>query len=288
MKLVKAVAIFILSALLFVGIYAVANLNGWMIKKSSPEEVAALIEPHISVFKPQGDGPFPTILMFHGCGGIKQQQVFWANIFQSWGYAAVYVDSYVGRGIDRERALSQVCQGKELIGGERAADVLIAMAWTKQQPWADFDNLTLAGWSHGAWSIMDAFALEYDDKLPHSLNTAPDASLKDVDNLVLFYPYCGLGDQGSENGWKQTPSTIAITVEHDSVVGDNVCEASFKTIENNTAHFQHEVLANVDHAFDSPVALELAGFTDASPTQDDSTATIKARRLIRKFLVNAE
>ncbi len=288
MKLIKAAVILILFALLFVGIYAAANLNGWMIKKSSPEEVAALIEPHISVFKPQGVGPFPTILMFHGCGGIKQQQVFWANIFQSWGYAAIYVDSYAGRNIDRERALSQVCQGKELIGGERAADVLTAMAWAKQQSWANLNDLTLAGWSHGAWSIMDAFALENKGVLPHSLNSAPDASLKDVDNLVLSYPYCGLGDQGSENGWKQTPSTIAITVEHDSVVGDNICDASFKTIEKNTSHFQHEVLANVDHAFDSPVALKLAGFADASPTQDDLTATIKARRQIRKFLANSK
>ena len=31
---------------------------------------AAWLEPHLAVAKPDGEGPFPVSLQFHGCGGI--------------------------------------------------------------------------------------------------------------------------------------------------------------------------------------------------------------------------
>lgn len=284
MKLVKAAVIFILLALLFVGIYAAANLNGWMIKKSSPEGIAALIAPHISVLKPQGSGPFPTILMFHGCGGNQDQQVYWAKNFQEWGFAAVIVNSFVGRGIDSERALSHVCQGRQLIGGERAGDVFTAIAWVKQQLWVDTNALTLAGWSHGAWSIMDAFALEKMNSLPHNLNAAPNADLKEIANLVLFYPYCGIADQGSEKGWNHHPATLALTAEHDSIVGDHVCDRSFAAIKQSALHFQHKAFSGVDHGFDFTVAIGDTGWEFATPLANSIAATNESKRLIHAFL----
>jgi len=284
MKILKALLLLILIGLLFSGAYLKTTLSGWMINKSSPAEIAKLIEPHITVYKPEGEGPFPTILQFHGCGGIKEQQIFWAEHFKSKGFAVAYVDSYVGRDINRDRALSHVCKGRQLIGGERAGDVLTAIAWAKQQPWADFDNLTLAGWSHGAWSIMDAFTLSTENKLPHNLNAAPDADLSDVDNLVLFYPYCGIADQSSGSPWEYTPSTIAITAQHDTVVGDNVCDESFSLIKLNAPRFLHKVFVGVNHAFDSTVVVKNINWELATPIEEALAATNESKAIINQFL----
>ena len=48
--------------------------------------------------KPQGNGPFPAIVMLHGCRGIDKAQDAWAERFATWGYVALQVDSYAPRG----------------------------------------------------------------------------------------------------------------------------------------------------------------------------------------------
>jgi dienelactone hydrolase len=49
--------------------------------------------------KPQGDGPFPAVVLMHGCTGIGKHQEDWAARFASWGYVALQVDSLGPRGL---------------------------------------------------------------------------------------------------------------------------------------------------------------------------------------------
>jgi hypothetical protein len=49
--------------------------------------------------KPQGDGPFPAVVLMHGCTGIAKNQDEWVERLASWGYVALQVDSHVANRI---------------------------------------------------------------------------------------------------------------------------------------------------------------------------------------------
>jgi Dienelactone hydrolase family len=51
------------------------------------------------LWRPAGAGPFPAVLVLHGCGGIWDNQRSWAARLASWGYAAVVLDSFRPRNV---------------------------------------------------------------------------------------------------------------------------------------------------------------------------------------------
>jgi dienelactone hydrolase len=39
------------------------------------------------LYMPEGEGPFPVVLQFHGCGGMKNLQARWADTARAAGWA---------------------------------------------------------------------------------------------------------------------------------------------------------------------------------------------------------
>jgi hypothetical protein len=66
---------------------------------SAPQLVLGYIQ------KPDGPGPFPSIIVLHGCAGLGSlfnphlAHNFWPDLLVSWGYAVLVVDSFVTRGL---------------------------------------------------------------------------------------------------------------------------------------------------------------------------------------------
>jgi hypothetical protein len=55
--------------------------------------------------KPNGNGPFPAVVMLCGCGGLKNKddaknQEVWAQRLMGWGYITLSVDSLTPRNYD--------------------------------------------------------------------------------------------------------------------------------------------------------------------------------------------
>ena len=50
--------------------------------------------------RPTGPGPFPAVVLLHGCGGFHSSMISWADRLSRLGYAALAVDSFGPRGID--------------------------------------------------------------------------------------------------------------------------------------------------------------------------------------------
>lgn len=51
-----------------------------------------------TIYKPEGAGPFPAIIVLHDCGGVNSKDQAWAKRLTTWGYVAVIVDSFGTRG----------------------------------------------------------------------------------------------------------------------------------------------------------------------------------------------
>lgn len=284
MTWLKRILLFLISAVVAGGVYFKAKVDGWFLEEKTSSEIAQIIEPHLEIFRPDGDGPFKTILMFHGCGGDQSQQRYWGEVFRSWGYAAVYVNSYAGRNIDQQRADSEVCKGEELLGAERAADVHAAVNWSNQQPWVNQHDLVLAGWSHGAWTIMDAFALQSEGRQANGISNAFETDLALIRDVVLFYPYCGIGSKTSETGWVSNPNVLTIDAAQDTVVGTRVCDESLSWIEATGSVVQHEIFEGVDHAFDAEAISQRKKEKYLTPKEAALDAIEKAKLIIQEFL----
>jgi dienelactone hydrolase len=96
---------------------------------------------------PRGNGPFPAIVVLHGCDGVQEQEQAWAARLNGWGYAALIVDSFAPRGI-------VMCDGQggaPLVASpqNRAGDALSAAVWLRTRPEIDGTRIGVFGSSYG-------------------------------------------------------------------------------------------------------------------------------------------
>ena len=123
--------------------------------------------------KPQGNGPFPAVVLLHGCSGIMaNRDELWAERLASWGYVAFQVDSFGPRG------LSSVCDDITLlfsIIGKRVQDAYDAKSYLAGLPFVDRNRIGVLGWSHGAMTTLTVIDQKRDDPFR---------------SAIAFYPYC--------------------------------------------------------------------------------------------------
>jgi alpha-beta hydrolase superfamily lysophospholipase len=50
------------------------------------------------IYRPGGSGPFPAVVLLHGCEGVSEATRTWARWFWQQGYVALVVDSWTPRG----------------------------------------------------------------------------------------------------------------------------------------------------------------------------------------------
>ena len=178
---------------------------------------------------PAGKGPFPAVIILHGCGGRGPSQLIWASRLNGWGYAALIPDSMTPRGVDG------VCEpeAQELVTPwDRVGDVGSAVAWLRTKREIDPRRIAVLGQSHGGTTaalatqrIYDGFglraAIDY-----YGPCVDPDKHGK-VPLLVLV---------GGADDWGQ-PATLC---------------AEYGTVAQPDEVFELHVYPGVYHAFDNP------------------------------------
>src|SRR5437868_8531213 len=95
-----------LSAALFLTLLAAACTAG-AAPLPAPHQVdipASGLTLHAQLYKPEGDGPFPTVIALHGCGGLSGQSEPVLSRYRDWaeqllkaGHAVLLPDSYGSR-----------------------------------------------------------------------------------------------------------------------------------------------------------------------------------------------
>jgi len=95
--------------------------------------------------RPAGAGPFPALVLFHGCQGVSESTHEWARWFRSEGYVALVVDSWAPRGIGAG------CDAKtpDLPSTERFDDAIGALRYLHHRPYVDRARIGAIGWSNG-------------------------------------------------------------------------------------------------------------------------------------------
>ncbi len=204
------------------------------------------------VFKPEGEGPFPVALILHGCGGKTPFLEAYAQTAVEAGYAAVVVDSLKPRGMSLLDGKLLVCTGVRLRGLARAADVFAMLAWLETQDWADHEQVFLAGWSHGGWTIMDAFAIGQNAARATRLADADPAVLRArVKGALLVYPYAGYPALTTRRGWGEgAPPVFCVLAGKDQVVGWKAPKAAMDRLARDGLRVDTVFHADATHAYD--------------------------------------
>jgi dienelactone hydrolase len=227
--------------------------------KESLAARATRLSPDFTVVRPEadvfGNGPYPTTIMMHGCGDQFGPQPEYAKAAAKHGVASIIVDSYTSRQITKVEAAGLVCAGLRLWGRERAGDVMAALHWARGQSFVDADRLSLSGWSHGGWSVMDALALGAEVGRHANITDLNDTALNGVNSAFLVYPWCGAGAQTPSRGWIKPIRAFMLLAEKDSVAGVRYPLRALAKAQKSGAHTDSTVYKGATHCFDELVTI---------------------------------
>ena len=210
-----------------------------------------MLAPHVQAFGPPDEEPRPAVILFHGCAGVRPHMDIYARAAAREGFRAFVIDSYEPRGWAQGYATAIVCSGAMFWGRERAGDVLAATWGLAQDPGVDASRISLAGWSHGAWSIMDLMTMPLDRPGEAALADPSPESLGNVKSLFLVYPYGGPGALSRTRPWVRAPETYGVVAERDHLTGQADALRVFDAPRQEGAK-THLWIAPGTHAFDAP------------------------------------
>lgn len=215
---------------------------------------------------PDDDRPRPTVILFHGCGGLRDHLPRYAKAAKAVGWRACIIDSYEPRGLSRAMAMAFVCTGLILRGGERAGDVLAAIDGLSKRPDVDGSRLALAGWSHGGWSIMEAMSLDPHAHGAAGLRDAGDCDLSGVKAVWLAYAYVGFAAINRMRAWRHCPKVLAVTARRDHLTTVRNAEQVHAMIRNCGAEVETWI-ADGTHSFDEPMNAPPMRYDEALATE---------------------
>jgi len=97
--------------------------------------------------KPGGTGPFPALVLLHGCRGVSPQVYAWGRWLADRGYVAFVVDSFGPRNEPAD------CKDDKVPGGmpntARFDDAIGALRYLQAQPFVVPERVASFGWSQG-------------------------------------------------------------------------------------------------------------------------------------------
>lgn len=122
----------------------------------------------------RGNGPFPAIVLLHGCAGIlSNDKETWPERLSSWGYVVLVVDSFSTRGIhDTCRSL--------LV--DRVYDAYGALDFLSKYSFVDSSRIALMGFSAGGIATLEAVQFGGAERLMEQKFKA----------AIAYYPNCSL------------------------------------------------------------------------------------------------
>lgn len=237
---------------------------------------------HAQLYKPAGEGPFPTVIALHGCGGlgghadpVLPRYRDWAERLLKSGNAVLLPDSY------GSRELGPQCRVKEMhikARRERVADIAASRAWLMKQSWVARDRVSLIGWANGASALLWAVR-------PQS--AAREAG-PDFRAAIAFYPDCRIS---AGLGWSARVPTLVLIGANDDVSSPQACRQMVDGAHGRSALARIVVYPGAYHDFDranTPLHAA-AGSSDATAPEHghlgtDAVARAESQKDVAEWL----
>jgi len=217
------------------------------------------------VYRPEGAGPFPAVVLLHGCGGLQQWNLDWGAWLADRGYVTILTDSLAPRG------LKEVCDQGGLDFEVHALDALGALAYLRGQSDVTPTKVFVMGWSHGGAATLIS------DKRPFIQKTQPAGG--PYRGAIAFYPACRVFQAGGI-----TSPLLMLLGGVDDFEPPAQCIAHGTELKANGAPIEWIIYPGVSHGFDSPqnVTRQINGRTVHVAYNADAAADAHTR--VEQFL----
>ncbi|MBX5130136.1 dienelactone hydrolase family protein [Rhizobium lentis] len=178
--------------------------------------------------RPQGDGPFPAVVVMHGCDHLRLSvKELWPKRLVSWGHVVLVVDSFTTRN------LKDTCRSRL---PERAFDAYGALDFLSKSGFVDVRRVALMGFSAGGTVTLDATKIQGNEQfVEHKFKAA-----------VAFYPACD-----ANRGDPSVPTLILIG-ERDNWSRADRCQKSLARLSDDAPPVELNVYRGAYHDFDAP------------------------------------
>ena len=182
---------------------------------------------------PEGNGPFPVMVIAHGSGGVTKRDYVWGELFKAKGIASFVVDTYKERGI-----LDTVADQSQLTYPASTADHLVALKLLATHPKLDAQRIGIIGFSRGGQvSVGTAF---------ETWRKPVAGDLK----FVVHLPFYG-GCSWVTDHWDGSPIHHFIGDADDYVQPVSTCEAQTRFFKKAGIKHSLNVFAGGRHGFDN-------------------------------------
>jgi dienelactone hydrolase len=182
-------------------------------------------------FEPRGAGPFPAMVVLHGCDGAGPHYRTWARQLAEWGYLALLVDSF------RPRGVTTVCNHGMIVPPQlQAQDAFNAAEYLRSRPKVRAERIGVIGFSHGGWAVLKA--------VPAGL--VRPAQIRPFLAAVAFYPGCDASASALET------DTLILIGEADEWTPVQRCARWRDLIQPNGHTVRLKSYQGALHGFDAP------------------------------------
>lgn len=200
--------------------------------------VAGQVQLRAEVSKPEGDGPFPAVVLMHGCGGwqpaVRYSLGAYADYLVRHGFVVLNLDSFGPRNLAGGKVCENVDQQAQALT-YRTFDAFDALHYLQRQKYVSADNIFLMGQSNGG-SV--AINVAKGDVATSAADKTPGFRA-----VVAFYPWCG---SFARSKVKLEAPLMVLAGGRDDWVPARECEG----VQSSGAELSLKVYPQAAHSFD--------------------------------------
>lgn len=241
-------------------LYAVSPADVSFVSTATAGDQAVTLRAQL--YKPDGEGPFPAVVLMHGCGGLspaaRDALQTHAEFLLRNGYAALILDSFGPRGY----ASGWVCETFERLRQARryrSVDALDALLYLRSLDFVERDNIFQMGQSNGASVSILLAQLE-----------APVFRA-----LVAYYPWCGAFKRAGSKAVIRSPLLVLA-----GALDDWTPPGDCQSVQPAGAEYRVVIYPDAVHSFDLQISRQKY---QGHQVGYDPWATADSRRQMLQF-----
>jgi dienelactone hydrolase len=183
-------------------------------------------DTHAYLTRPEGRGPFPAVILLHSCLGLPANRRAIESEIAGWGYLALFVDDFSGRGVKETCAVDFP---------DGLPDAYGALTFLSGLAAVDPSRIAAIGFSQGADTALSIAASEQGSRFPPGLAFRAAAA---------FYPPCA-----NQSGARLRIPILILIGGEDAVTPAADCE---RLAKSQPGDVELVVLPGAGHGFDLP------------------------------------
>ncbi len=210
------------------------------------------------LYRPQGAGPFPAVVMLHGRSGVYSSAAHgrydaahlmlrhkaWGAFWVEHGYVALLVDSFGPRGYTAGFPIHSYRRRPPAVSEQtvRPLDAYGALDYLRSRPDVVGTAIGVQGWSNGGMTVLATMALHP----PGFDNPTPQTGFRAA---LAFYPSCR---RQAHQAYRPYAPLLVLVATDDEEVSPTICEKFAAAVNARGGNIAIVRYAGATHAFDEP------------------------------------